>query len=126
MPVKRPAARRRARKIKFCPRCGSVMVPQLRDGKKVLVCPKCGYVEEAEDVDYTFVNKAQRSPKDMIIVVDANEPPPTAVVLKGKIRCPRCGHDEVYFWMQQTRSADEPPTRFYRCAKCGYSWREYD
>ncbi|MEM4865380.1 MAG: hypothetical protein QXY09_02690 [Acidilobaceae archaeon] len=25
----------------------------------------------------------------------------------------------------QTRAADEPPTRFYRCTKCGYTWREY-
>jgi len=27
--------------------------------------------------------------------------------------------------MIQTRAADEPPTRFYRCTKCGHTWREY-
>ncbi len=125
MPVKRPPRTRR--KIKFCPRCGSVMLPEVRDGKRVLVCRNCGYVEEiAEEGLYRFESKAERTPKDKIIVVDANQPPPTAVVLKGQVRCPRCGHDEVMFWMMQTRSADEPPTRFYKCMRCGYSWREYD
>ena len=27
--------------------------------------------------------------------------------------------------MFQTRSADEPTTRFYRCQKCKFTWREY-
>ena len=125
VPVKRPIARRKKR-IKFCPKCGSVLYPTVRDGRKILVCPKCGYEEEAADVDYTFVRRAKRSPKDRIIIVDTTQPPPTAVVLKGKIQCPKCGNDEIYFWMQQTRAADEPPTRFYRCPKCGYSWREYE
>ncbi|MBI2112883.1 transcription factor S, partial [Candidatus Woesearchaeota archaeon] len=26
---------------------------------------------------------------------------------------------------QQTRGADEPETRFFRCTKCNYTWREY-
>ncbi|MCK4973458.1 MAG: transcription factor S, partial [Candidatus Heimdallarchaeota archaeon] len=29
-------------------------------------------------------------------------------------------------WMVQTRSADESPTRFFRCTACGETWREYD
>ena len=123
MPVRKPAGKRR---VYFCPKCGGLMLPQFRNGKRVLVCMKCGYVQEAPEGAYKFVSEAKRSPKDKIIIVDANQPPPTAVVLKGKVRCPKCGHDVVYFWMMQTRSADEPPTRFYRCAKCGYSWREYD
>ncbi|MCD6114052.1 MAG: transcription factor S, partial [Thermoprotei archaeon] len=40
--------------------------------------------------------------------------------------CPKCGNREAYVWMMQTRAADEPPTRFYRCTKCGYTWREYE
>jgi DNA-directed RNA polymerase subunit M len=27
--------------------------------------------------------------------------------------------------MRQTRAADEPTTRIYRCAKCSNTWREY-
>ncbi|RLG87398.1 MAG: transcription factor S, partial [Thermoprotei archaeon] len=42
------------------------------------------------------------------------------------VRCPRCGYDEVYYWEVQTRAADEPTTRFFKCARCGYVWREYE
>ena len=127
MPVTRPRPRRRRqRKVRFCPKCGGLMLPQQRDGRLVLVCTKCGYTMEADAESYKFVSKAERTPRDRIIVVDANQPPPNAVVLKGQVRCPRCGHDEVLFWMMQTRAADEPPTRFYKCLRCGYAWREYD
>lgn len=44
---------------------------------------------------------------------------------KTKIICPNCGNDEAYWWMQQTRAIDEPPTLFYRCVKCKYTWRSY-
>ena len=42
-----------------------------------------------------------------------------------KIDCEKCGHGEAVAWMFQTRSADEPTTRFYRCQKCKYTWRDY-
>ncbi|MBS3055577.1 MAG: hypothetical protein J4452_03755 [Candidatus Aenigmarchaeota archaeon] len=44
---------------------------------------------------------------------------------KTHIVCPNCEHGEAAWWMQQTRSADEPPTLFYKCIKCGYGWRSY-
>ncbi|MHA1368130.1 MAG: DNA polymerase ligase N-terminal domain-containing protein [Promethearchaeota archaeon] len=47
---------------------------------------------------------------------------PTAI---GEV-CPKCGHPEIKTWQRQTRSADEPMTQFFRCVRCGYTWREYD
>ena len=44
---------------------------------------------------------------------------------KTKAKCPKCGNNEAYYWIVQTRSADEPPTRFYKCTKCKHVWREY-
>lgn len=32
--------------MEFCPKCGSLMVPQQSEGKKYLVCKKCGYKKE--------------------------------------------------------------------------------
>ena len=32
---------------------------------------------------------------------------------------------KVIFVIRQTRAADEPETRIYRCCKCNHSWREY-
>ncbi|MGQ9782101.1 MAG: transcription factor S [Nitrososphaeria archaeon] len=42
-----------------------------------------------------------------------------------EIECPKCGNNKSYWWLLQTRSGDEPPTQFYRCTKCGYTWRMY-
>lgn len=41
------------------------------------------------------------------------------------IRCPRCKNKKSYFWTQQTRSADESETKFYKCTKCKHTWRVY-
>ena len=42
-----------------------------------------------------------------------------------KETCPECGHDEAYYELKQTRSADEAPTRIFTCAKCKHTWRAY-
>lgn len=92
-------------------------------GKSYWKCPKCGYVEEvttkASMVERTVIeHKPDEKP---IVVSKISETLP-----KVKVTCPRCGNNEAYFWVQQTRAADEPPTRFYRCTRCGYTWREYE
>ena len=48
-----------------------------------------------------------------------------ATLPKSRIPCPECGHTEAFFVIRQTRAADEPETRIYRCCKCNHSWREY-
>jgi DNA-directed RNA polymerase subunit M/transcription elongation factor TFIIS len=39
------------------------------------------------------------------------------------ISCIRCKKSAVKFYLQQTRSADEPMTRFFECTACGKHWR---
>jgi len=39
--------------------------------------------------------------------------------------CPKCENDKAYFWMVQTRSSDESPTKFFKCTKCGHTKRDY-
>ncbi|MUV89076.1 hypothetical protein GJ629_03475 [Halapricum sp. CBA1109] len=48
------------------------------------------------------------------------EPPSTTVI------CPavNCDSDRAYYRLQQLRSSDEAPTRFYTCVCCGKKWRE--
>ena len=40
------------------------------------------------------------------------------------VNCDKCGNDYAYFQQIQIRSADEPMTTFYRCARCAYRWRQ--
>ena len=42
-----------------------------------------------------------------------------------KIDCEKCHNQEGVWWTFQTRSADEPETKFYRCIKCNHTWRDY-
>ncbi|MCE4603737.1 MAG: transcription factor S [Aeropyrum sp.] len=113
-------------RLKFCPKCGSVMYPRKRSSETLFVCPSCGYEETVEGGSEAYRMKVtvKKSPRDKIVVIE-DDNPGGAQVLKGSVTCPKCGHDEVLFWMMQTRSADEPMTRFYRCRRCRYTWREY-
>ena len=39
--------------------------------------------------------------------------------------CAKCDNKEAFYWTRQTRGADEPETRFFKCTKCNHTWREY-
>ncbi|GAI81579.1 unnamed protein product, partial [marine sediment metagenome] len=34
-------------------------------------------------------------------------------------------NEKAYFWSVQTRSGDEAETKFFKCTKCEFTWREY-
>ena len=112
--------------MKFCPKCGSIMVPKKENGKTVYKCPKCGYEESGEASGSVKIKTViKHSIKEKTLVLEDERPPAGAQITKGVV-CPKCGNDEAYFWILQTRAADEPPTRFYKCTKCGKVWREYE
>ena len=58
-----------------------------------------------------------------IEVVDKGE---LQTLPKISIECPKCKHNTAYYWLIQTRAGDEPETKFLRCEKCEYTWRDYD
>ena len=106
--------------MKFCPKCGGLIVPKKEGDKVIWVCNSCG--ERFEDGgDITRVSqKINHKNNDIVVVKDNRETLP----ITDK-ECPKCGHSKAYWWTQQTRSSDEPETRFYKCEKCGHTWREY-
>ncbi len=98
----------------FCEKCGSILVPD-DDGN--FVCPRCGW--KGEEVTLSEESKGGKE-VHMVRETDENALP------KTKVKCPKCGNDEAYYFVYQTRAADEAPTIFYKCTKCGYRWRSYD
>ncbi|AWR94862.1 transcription factor S [Acidianus brierleyi] len=110
--------------MKFCPKCNSMMVPRKINGKSVYKCLKCGYEEEVKQEE-VITTKIKHDVKEKTIVLEQDELPVGTQIIKGVV-CPNCKNDEAYFWILQTRSADEPATRFYKCTKCGKVWREYE
>jgi len=100
----------------FCPKCKSIMIPKVQKNKKQFVCG-CGYKQAAENV--TITEEAEKAP-EIEVVEEKNTIDPIV-----DAECPKCGNMKAEYWEIQTRSADEPPTRFHRCTKCRHTWREY-
>jgi DNA-directed RNA polymerase subunit M len=106
--------------MQFCDECGSMMKKE--DG--VMVCTSCGASEEQEHDTEEYVSTDKQSGEELI-ETDENanfEGKPTA----DDVICDECGHDVAWYTIKQTASADEPPTRFFKCKDCGYRWREYN
>ncbi|MBI0582696.1 MAG: hypothetical protein ISF22_00560 [Methanomassiliicoccus sp.] len=47
------------------------------------------------------------------------------VMPKTATTCPKCGHNEAYWYLRQTRKSDEPETTFLTCCSCSHKWRKY-
>ena len=105
--------------MEFCPKCGKMLVPKEENGEVYLVCPVCGFRKKAEEDSYVTTEKKKEEHEGVAVNAEKPNLPVTSA------RCPKCGNDKAYFWTEQTRAADEPQTRFYKCTKCGYVWREY-
>jgi DNA-directed RNA polymerase subunit M len=104
--------------VEFCPECGTLLLP--KDG--MLRC-RCGYTKDiGEEVKekYNLEEKTEEA-REIMIVEEELQQMPTC-----KADCRRCGNTTAYYWMLQTRGADEPSTKFFRCTKCKYTWRDYD
>ncbi|TLZ72139.1 MAG: transcription factor S [Methanobacteriota archaeon] len=108
----------------FCPKCGSLMFPSANGEKLVCGNATCRFekgVTKAEIATSRTAVKVNRDrPAEMLVLDDVLETLP-----KTRAECPKCGHGEAFWVMRQTRAADEPTTRIYRCVKCSHTWREY-
>lgn len=108
--------------MNFCPKCGNLIIAEKKDGKLKNICRKCGYTPREKGVS-TVISENMEQKQEKIIVVEKDEE--LKQYPKAKILCPKCGHKEAYWYLQQTRGGDEPQTKFLCCTKCGYRWREY-
>lgn len=109
--------------MKFCDKCGNLMIAERKGGRLRFICRKCGHTSRGGRITSTKISEKLGVGEEKIPVLtekDAFEQYP-----KTRIICPECENNEAYWFMQQTRSGDEPPTRFYKCTRCGHSWREY-
>jgi len=115
--------------MEFCPKCGTRLVPVKKKNKKsaaTLCCPKCGYKKKlsSEEVSPKVAKVIQHPPQKLVAVIgkDAQK---LRTMPTARIECPKCGNHLAYVWQVQTRGSDESSTQFFRCTKCGYTFREY-
>lgn len=87
----------------------------------VWTCTSCGNTQRGEE-DAAYVVTEEREEREITEIEDAADKGlPTT-----DARCPECGNDTAYWYLQQIRSADESETRFFICTACEHRWREDD
>ena len=99
----------------FCPKCGGMAIPK----KRKISC-SCGY--EGSTEGKSKLSQKNESKEKEIVVADIEF---NADAITKDESCPKCGHEEATYTLVQTRSADEPPTKFLKCRKCKHTWRDY-
>ncbi|MDD5417744.1 MAG: transcription factor S [Candidatus Nanoarchaeia archaeon] len=108
--------------MEFCCKCGALMMPKKEKGENILSCTGCGHNECLKgEIE---IKQKKKETKEVKFTVEDDESKKASMPVV-KEQCSKCKNKEAYFWTVQTRAADEPPTKFYRCTKCGHTWRDY-
>jgi DNA-directed RNA polymerase subunit M len=111
--------------VDFCPECSNLLRKRTMNGETYFVC-RCGYSRKIEDskvdLEKDALKKKKALEKNLIILSKEDKIPVNPIVDKY---CPKCGYKKAEAWQEQTRSADESSTSFFRCLKCKHTWREY-
>ena len=113
--------------VEFCPECGTRLVSRLDKKLKKTVfyleCPKCGYKKQTKEKLPIIPKSIDHSHEPIAIIGKQEQKLRTLPTVKKE--CPKCGNNEAYWILRQTRASDEPETRIYRCTKCDHRWRAY-
>ena len=106
--------------MEFCPNC-EVRLKKNDDG--LLFCSKCNYVKKK--AGESNQEKSEEVDSEFLVMEESDLKQEKSLESTVKIDCEKCHNQEGVWWTFQTRSADEPETKFYRCTKCNHTWRDY-
>ena len=108
----------------FCPKCGTLAFPTPSGD---INCPdyKCGYQGPINKEFANIQSSTKAETRTYEVIKDSDEI--KGVLTIGDYICPdmKCQSREVYSYLEQTRSSDEPETRMLTCKECGKGWREF-
>ncbi|MFC1741402.1 transcription factor S [Nanoarchaeota archaeon] len=107
--------------IQFCPKCKSILRPKKENDKVIMFC-SCGYTSKPKGGSIREEKKKPTEEVDEVPIIEKE----IEVLPVAKEECPECGNIGAYYWLVQTRSADEAMTKFLKCTKCKHTWRDYD
>ena len=107
--------------MEFCAKCETRLKKDANSTS--LVCPKCRYVKQKPNK--SMKQKSEESDSGLLVMQENDIKESRGLESTIKIDCEKCQNQEGVSWTFQTRSADEPETKFYRCTKCNHTWRDY-
>jgi DNA-directed RNA polymerase subunit M len=86
------------------------------------LCKKCGNTIPIKNNAQNFVSKVMIEDREVVVL----EGEQISGLPTTSAKCSECGNNTASWWLRQLRSADESETRFFKCTKCKFTWREYD
>lgn len=100
--------------VEFCPSCRKVLLPDLE--RRRLACRACGYERPLAEARL-FTGRVLK-PKPTLLLEGSRR-----IVKK---QCPECRSVGAHSWGQgrSKENAPEPSNTFYRCTRCGHTWKE--
>ncbi|XP_062368294.1 DNA-directed RNA polymerase I subunit RPA12 [Cinclus cinclus] len=109
-------------RLEFCPECGSVLP---RPGPpSSICCPRCSFCLQCSGFEGRSVrSRLQFNGLGLGWGRGGGGPSPQEGPTVD-LRCPRCGHEGLWFRTRQTRSADEGQSVFYTCPRCRFQEKE--
>jgi DNA-directed RNA polymerase III subunit RPC11 len=110
----------------FCPFCGTLLL--LKQGATLGTEYQCQTCTFRHPVRAATVDCRDMRAQNKAAPEGGSELDETALSAGGQktsAKCPEvdCPSQTAYFIQEQIRSADEPPTTFYKCCACGVHWR---
>ncbi len=88
----------------------------------LLACTKCDFTKPSPE-KIILLKAAERTQQRHVAIIGEEEAK-LRTMPTVKVACPKCDNPEAEWWMVQTRGSDESPTQFFKCTRCGYTWRE--
>jgi DNA-directed RNA polymerase subunit M len=101
--------------MEFCPKCGAVLIMKTKN----LGCPRCSYSKKGKS---NIQTSEKIDAKEEVAVYSKKDEKVLPIVAE---KCKKCKSEKAYFWTVQTRAGDEAETKFFKCVRCGHTWREY-
>lgn len=101
--------------MEFCPKCGAILVQKTKN----MGCPRCKYSSKEK----SKMKLTEKIDERQEIAVISSKDSKTMPIVNEK--CKECKNDKAYFWTIQTRAGDEAETKFFKCTKCDFTWRDY-
>ena len=106
--------------MEFCPNC-EIRIKKNDSGS--LHCPKCKYLKKK--IVASTKEEPEEANSEFLVMGEDDVKQAKGLESTVPIDCEKCHNKEGVSWTFQTRSADEPETKFYRCTKCNHTWRDY-
>ena len=102
--------------LKFCPKCGDILIPEKKEGRYIATCEKCGFSREIRPLK----GRENFEPKKKIGGGVVKEGNPLATYHN---KCPKCGYEKAQIIDMGIFYSDEDNLIMLKCGKCGHSER---